>query len=67
MTSSSASRSAKHMPGKAHAEEGVVILDGPDGVAVTMTAYSASETGKSLLEAARVAEEQAGRASFEPE
>lgn len=47
------------MPGKASVEDGLVLLDGPDGIAVTMTAYAASETGKSLLEAARLIEEQA--------
>ncbi|MBV2148036.1 hypothetical protein KRZ98_07020 [Sphingobium sp. AS12] len=46
------------LPGKASVEEGLVLLDGPDGVAVTMTAYAASETGKSLLEAARLIEEK---------
>ena len=38
--------------------EGFVLLDGPNGVAVTMTAYAASETGKSLIEAARMIEEK---------
>ena len=46
------------LPGKASVEEGLVLLDGPDGVAVTRTAYAASETGKSLLEAARLIEEK---------
>ncbi|WP_037490568.1 hypothetical protein [Sphingobium indicum] len=46
------------LPGKASVEEGLVLLDGPDGVAVTMTAYAALETGKSLLEAARLIEEK---------
>jgi hypothetical protein len=46
------------LPGKASVEEGLVLLDGPNGVAVTMTAYAASETGKSLLEAARLIEEK---------
>ncbi|NML12315.1 hypothetical protein HHL08_19605 [Sphingobium sp. AR-3-1] len=44
------------LPGKASVEEGLVLLDGPNGIAVTMTAYAASETGKSLLEAARLIE-----------
>lgn len=39
-------------------EEGLVLLDGPNGVAVTMTAYAASETGKSLIEAARMIKEE---------
>jgi hypothetical protein len=48
------------LPGKASVEEGLVLLDGPDGIAVTMTAYAASETGKSLLEAARLINQQQG-------
>jgi uncharacterized protein with beta-barrel porin domain len=47
-------------PGKASVEEGLVLLDGPDGIAVTMTAYAALETGKSLLEAARQIDQQQG-------
>jgi len=38
--------------GKASAEEGKVVLDGPDGVAVTMTRDAAAETGEQLLRAA---------------
>lgn len=41
--------------GKATAEDGVVILDGPDGVAVTMTADAAERTADSLHAAARQA------------
>ncbi|CAN5166763.1 hypothetical protein BH10PSE12_BH10PSE12_25020 [soil metagenome] len=50
------------LPGKASVEQGLVVLDGPDGVAVTMTAFAASETGKSLLEAARLVEQQVRQA-----
>jgi len=39
-------------PGIATAEEGLVVLDGPDGVAVTMTREAAVRTGKSLIAAA---------------
>lgn len=39
-------------PGKATVEDGIVLLDGPDGVAVAMTADAAEKTGTSLLEAA---------------
>ncbi|WCT72611.1 hypothetical protein PQ455_13335 [Sphingomonas naphthae] len=35
-------------PGRAHTEKGVVVLDGPDGVAVTMTAEAARGTASSL-------------------
>ena len=38
--------------GKASVEDGVVLLDGPDGVAVTMTADAAEGTADSLREAA---------------
>ncbi len=46
------------MAGKAIAEEGMVLLDGPDGVAVTMTADAAEGTGKSLIRAADKARSQ---------
>jgi len=44
--------------GIATAEDGVVLLDGPDGVALTMTAAAARSTGESLIEAAKRAEDQ---------
>ncbi|MET0239084.1 MAG: hypothetical protein ABW184_04225 [Sphingobium sp.] len=46
-------------PGVASAEQGLVILDGPDGVAVTMIPDAAAKTGHSLIEAAAAAEAQA--------
>lgn len=45
-------------PGVATAEEGQVMLDGPDGVAVTMTPEAATETANSLLAAAERARAQ---------
>ena len=45
-------------PGVASAEDGLVFLDGPDGVATTMTADAAARTGQSLIDAAKVAERQ---------
>lgn len=48
-------------PGVAVAEQGLVVLDGPDGVAVTMTADAADKTGQSLINAAAVAREQADK------
>ncbi|MBO9723985.1 MAG: hypothetical protein J7530_06385 [Novosphingobium sp.] len=45
-------------PGVATAEAGVVILEGPDGVAVTMTPDAAIGTGQSLLSAAETARSQ---------
>ena len=44
-------------PGKATVEEGVILLDGPDGVAVAMTPDCATGTAHSLLAAAREARE----------
>lgn len=55
-------------PGVATAEDGLVILDGPNGVAVTMTAFAAAATGRSLVNAAHVAETQiADRPSHKPD
>lgn len=45
-------------PGHAVAEEGVVILEGPGAVAITMTADAAGRTGQSLLDAAAEAQSQ---------
>lgn len=42
-------------PGVASAEKGVVVLDGPDGFAITMTADAAARTGESLIAAAEKA------------
>ena len=46
-------------PGKASVEDGVVLLDGPDGVAVAMTAEAAELTADSLHEAAALARGEA--------
>ncbi len=46
------------MAGKATAETGFVLLDGPGGVAVAMTAEAARETGRRLIAAADIADEQ---------
>jgi hypothetical protein len=46
-------------PGNASAEDGLVILDGPNGVAITMTADAARKTGDSLISAADIADRQA--------
>lgn len=47
------------VPGVATAEDGVVILDGPNGVALTMTPDAATQTGRSLILAAEIADRQA--------
>lgn len=46
-------------PGIAHAEDGLVILDGPGGVALTLTPSAAGETGRNLIGASEIAEQQA--------
>lgn len=45
-------------PGVAGAEDGMVVLDGPDGVAVTMLPEAAEETGRRLIAAAAEARTQ---------
>lgn len=44
--------------GKSVAEEGLVLLDGPDGVAVSLTPEAAEETGQELIRAANEARQQ---------
>ena len=39
-------------PSDVHIEEGQVIVEGPDGVAVTLTPDAAEETGRRLIDAA---------------
>lgn len=48
-------------PGVATAEDGHVILEGPGGVAVTMTADAAIATGQSLIKAGEQAQKLAER------
>ena len=48
--------------GEANAEQGQVLLDGPDGVAVAMTPGAAEATGQHLINAAGDARGQAGDA-----
>ena len=45
--------------GIASAEAGVVLLDGPDGVAVALSPDAAEETGRRLIAAAQEARTQA--------
>lgn len=44
--------------GHATAEEGIVMLDGPNGVAISMTPSAARATGEGLVAAADLAERQ---------
>ena len=53
------SLSAHDGPSEVVADEGEVIVEGPDGVAVTTTPDAAEETGKRMLEAASEARRQA--------
>lgn len=46
------SREPFDQPGEASAEEGLVLLDGPDGVAFAMTPEAAEATGRRLVTAA---------------
>lgn len=48
-------------PSEVNAEEGKVIVEGPDGVAVTLTPDAAEETGRRLISAAADARRQEGR------
>ena len=58
MTDFSAMHQPQTEPGIATAEDGLVILDGPNGVAVTMTPEAAEGTGRSLISAAAAAGQQ---------
>ena len=46
-------------PSDVAAEEGEIFVEGPDGVAVTLTPDAAEETARRLLEAASEARRQA--------
>ena len=45
-------------PGIASAEDGFVLLDGPNGVAIAMTPEAAASTGRNLIAAAEEARQQ---------
>ncbi len=49
-------------PSDVVAEQGDVIVEGPDGVAVTLTPDAAEETGRRMMKAAAEAREQFGAA-----
>lgn len=48
----------EEVAGVATAEQGVVLLDGPNGVAIAMTPQAAEETGRRLVAAAQEAASQ---------
>ena len=52
------SKETQTEPGVASAEEGIVVLDGPDGVAVSIEPTPAEETGQRLIDAAHAARDQ---------
>jgi hypothetical protein len=58
MTAPTALPQPRNEPAIANAEDGLVVLDGPDGLAITMTAGAAAGTGRNLIAAAEVAERQ---------
>lgn len=45
-------------PSEVNAEQGQVIVEGPDGVAVTLTPDAAEETGRRMINAASQARSQ---------
>jgi hypothetical protein len=47
-------------PGVVNAEDGYVFLDGPDGIAITLTPEAATIMGESLIAAAKAAKKQMG-------
>lgn len=52
-------QATEEQPGEASAEAGVVLLDGPGGVAIALSPDAAEETGKRLMAAAQEARRQA--------
>ena len=53
------SASAHSQPSDVVAEQGDVIVEGPDGVAVTLTPEAAEETARRMMQAAEDARRQA--------
>jgi len=47
-------------PSVVNAEQGQVLVEGPDGVAVTLTPDAAEETGRRMINAASEARRQEG-------
>lgn len=52
------SRKAHDVPTSVTAEEGEVMLDGPDGLAVSFTPDAASKSAAAIAEAATIAHRQ---------
>lgn len=60
MNTERSSHPPSNAPGIASAENGMVILDGPCGIAATMTPEVAVQTGENLISAAASAKAQRG-------
>lgn len=56
------SRKPHNIPTKATAEEGEVMLDGPDGLAISFTPDAAEKYATAMAEAASKAGHQTGKA-----
>ena len=54
------------VPSEVAAEQGEVIVEGPDGVAVSLTPDAAEETARRILRAADEARRQLGLGAFDP-
>jgi CheY-like chemotaxis protein len=54
------SKSVHDTPSETHAERGIVLIDGPDGFAVSMTPHAAQQTAERLAASAQEARKQAG-------
>ena len=45
-------------PGRAEAEDGIVFVDGPSSIALTLSADVAARTGQAMIDAAKTAQQQ---------
>jgi hypothetical protein len=61
MSEDAVDRPAFEHSGHAVAEQGMVLLDGPDGIAIALTPDAALQTGESLIAAAHAARLQASQ------
>ncbi len=60
------SKHAEKAPSEVNAEQGEVIVDGPDGVAFSLTPDAAQRTARALRTAAREARRQQSDAASAP-
>ncbi|CAN5346353.1 hypothetical protein BH09PSE3_BH09PSE3_05080 [soil metagenome] len=52
------SRKTESRAGNVQAEQGIVIIDGPDAIALSMTPKAASKMGQRMIDAASAAKAQ---------